>query len=67
MAGTAELLHSNWAVPASPELIEGQSTAFADPDSYPLADRGVLFSMALFSAKHLGDKTWKLPDIEVLS
>lgn len=27
---------------------------FADPDSYPVDGRGVTFSMAYFSAKHLG-------------
>src|SRR5262245_18174998 len=45
---------THWAAPASPEAIKGQSTAFADVDSYPVADRGALYSMAYFSARHLG-------------
>jgi hypothetical protein len=46
--------HSQWAVPASHDVIEGQQTFFADPNSYPLDGRGVLFSIAFFTAKHLG-------------
>jgi hypothetical protein len=45
---------SQWALPASPEVIEGMSTDFAKPSSYPIDGRGVLYSMAYFSAKHLG-------------
>jgi hypothetical protein len=45
---------THWAVPAPHEVIEGQSTLFADVDSYPVADRGALYSMAFFSAKHIG-------------
>ena len=29
-------------------------TNFADPDAYPVDGRGVAYSMAYFSAKHLG-------------
>jgi hypothetical protein len=45
---------SHWAVPALPEVIEGMSTCFANHDSYPVDGRGVLYSFAYFSAKHLG-------------
>ena len=30
------------------------TTNFADPDSYPVDNRAVTYSMAFFSAKHLG-------------
>jgi hypothetical protein len=43
-----------WAVPAPMAVIHGQSTSYADADSYPVDDRGVLFSFEFFSAKHLG-------------
>jgi hypothetical protein len=43
-----------WALPASPELIEGQATFFAKPDVYPVDVRGVTFSFAFFSPKHIG-------------
>lgn len=45
---------SQWALPVSPEMIEGQQTFFVSPDSYPVDDRGVSYSMAFFSPKHSG-------------
>jgi hypothetical protein len=44
---------THWALPALPDLIEGMSTDFANPDSYPVDGRGVVYSF-YFSAKHLG-------------
>ncbi|MGH6999542.1 MAG: DUF1214 domain-containing protein, partial [Phenylobacterium sp.] len=43
-----------WAVPAIPEAVQGMSSNFADPDSYPIDERGAMYSMGYFSAKHLG-------------
>jgi hypothetical protein len=43
-----------WAVPLSRELIEGLQTQFAHPDSYPVDDRGVAYTMAFFSPKRSG-------------
>ena len=43
-----------WAVPASPEVMEGLQTFFAQPDSYPVDGRGLTFTFAFFSPKHLG-------------
>ncbi|WKG02564.1 DUF1254 domain-containing protein [Mycolicibacterium sp. HK-90] len=45
---------THWAVPASPEVLQGMQSGFADPDSYPVDDRGLLYSFIYFSAKHLG-------------
>jgi hypothetical protein len=45
---------SHWAVPASPDIIEGMQTFFAKPDNYPVDGRGILYSFVYFSAKHLG-------------
>jgi hypothetical protein len=45
---------THWALPVSKQTIEGLSTMFADPDSYPIDGRAVYFSIAYFSAKHLG-------------
>ncbi len=45
---------THWALPASPEVVEGMPTFFAKPDSYPTDGRAVSYSMAYFSAKHLG-------------
>ncbi|WP_202864116.1 DUF1214 domain-containing protein [Dyella jiangningensis] len=45
---------THWALPASAKFVEGMSTDFADPDSYPIDSRAVAYSLAYFSAKHLG-------------
>jgi hypothetical protein len=44
----------HWARPGSPELFEGQATFFTKPDVYPVDVRGVTFSYAYFTPKHLG-------------
>jgi hypothetical protein len=54
---------SHWALPASPAVAEGLQTQFANPDSYPVDDRGSAYSMAFFSAKHLGEGQFYLMTI----
>jgi hypothetical protein len=44
----------HWARPGSRELFEGQATFFAKPDVYPVDIRGVTFSYAYFTPKHVG-------------
>jgi hypothetical protein len=44
----------HWARPGSRDLLEGQATFFANPDAYPVDIRGVTFSYAYFTPKHLG-------------
>jgi len=44
----------HWSLPGSRELLEGQATFFAKPDVYPVDVRGVTFSYAYFTPKHLG-------------
>ncbi len=46
---------AHWALPASPAVAEGLMTNFANRDAYPVESRGVSYSMAYFSAKHLGE------------
>jgi hypothetical protein len=41
-------------LPASKEVVEEVPTFFANPNSYPVDGRGITYSMAYFSAKHLG-------------
>jgi hypothetical protein len=43
-----------WARPGSRELFEGQASFFAKSDAYPVDVRGVTFSYAYFTPKHLG-------------
>lgn len=45
---------NHWALPASPDVVEAMQTNFAKPDVYPVDGRAVSYSMAFFSAKHLG-------------
>ena len=45
---------THWALPAIKEVVEGLPDLFSDPDAYPLDGRGVTYSMAYFSAKHMG-------------
>ena len=45
---------TRWAVPAVHEVIEGMSGNFTDPESYPTDGRAIIYSMAYFSARHLG-------------
>ena len=45
---------THWQLPALPGVSEGMMTNFAQPNAYPVDGRGVAYSMAYFSAKHLG-------------
>jgi hypothetical protein len=44
----------HWALPGSRELLEGQSSFYAQPGVYPVDVRGVTFSYAYFTPKHPG-------------
>jgi hypothetical protein len=55
---------TRWALPASPEVVEGMSTQFANPDSYPIDGRGRAYTYAYFSAKHLGAGQYYLMTIK---
>lgn len=46
--------NTHWALPASQDTLAGMMTLFSHPDSYPIDGRAVIYSMAYFSAKHLG-------------
>lgn len=44
----------HWALPASPEVVKGMASSFAEPNGYPIYGRAVVYSLAYFAAKHLG-------------
>lgn len=46
--------NTHWALPAAQDTLAGMMTLFSNPDSYPIDGRAVIYSMAYFSAKHLG-------------
>jgi hypothetical protein len=43
-----------WAIPASRELRESIASGFETPDAYPVDARGLTYTYAFFSARHLG-------------
>lgn len=45
---------THWAIPGTRALFQGMATSFADPNSYPVDTRGVVYSLAFFSPKHAG-------------
>jgi len=53
-----------WALPVSKELVEGQETFFANHDSYVIDNRGLTYTYAFFSPKHLGAGQYYLMTIK---
>lgn len=45
---------THWALPVSTRAVEGISSNFADSSHYAIDGRAVAYSLAYFSAKHLG-------------
>jgi hypothetical protein len=45
---------SRWAFPAFPDYIKEAPAGYADSDHYPIDSRGIVFSFAFFTPKHLG-------------
>jgi hypothetical protein len=45
---------SRWALPAMPDYLKASSDGFSDPTAYPLDSRGLAFTFAFFTPKHLG-------------
>jgi len=41
----------HWALPARPEMLQGMQSFYANPDSYPVDDRGMTYTMAFFCPK----------------
>jgi hypothetical protein len=45
---------SRWALPAMPDYLKASSNGFSDPNAYPIDSRGLAFTFAFFTPKHLG-------------
>ncbi len=54
----------HWHVPASDQVVKGMTSNFADPDSYPVDNRAITYSLAFFSVKHLGVGQFYLMTLE---
>jgi hypothetical protein len=55
---------SRWALPVLPDYLKAAPTGYLDPDVYPVDARGLLFSFAFFTAKHLGEGQFYLMTIK---
>lgn len=55
---------SRWGLPAWPEVVQGQSTNYLNEDSYPIDLRGLAYSYAYVSIKHLGTAQYYLMAIK---
>ena len=45
---------SRWALPAMPDYLRASSDGFSDPNAYPFDSRGLAFTFAFFTPKHIG-------------
>jgi hypothetical protein len=45
---------SRWALPALPDYLKASQDGFSDPNAYPFDSRGLAFTFAFFTPKHLG-------------
>ena len=55
---------SRWAFPASQAYVAAAQSGFADPDQYPVDDRGVIFTFAFFTPKRFGEGQFYLMVID---
>jgi hypothetical protein len=51
---------AHWFFPATEEFHQNIMSFFHTPDSYPVDDRGCLYTLAFFSAKHVGEAQYYL-------
>ena len=55
---------SRWAFPAAPAFVEAVQSHYADPNVYPVDDRGLLFTYIFFTPKRLGEGQFYLMVID---
>ena len=55
---------SRWALPALPGYMKSAPAGYSEPDLYPVDERGVMFSFAFFTPKHLGEGQFYLMTIK---
>jgi len=55
---------SRWALPAVPDYLKASQDGFSDPNAYPFGDRGLVFTYAFFTPKHLGEGQFYLMTIK---
>jgi hypothetical protein len=55
---------SRWTFPAPPDMVKAAQDAYADPDNYPVDDRGMAYSYAYIGIKRLGAGQFYLMSIK---
>jgi hypothetical protein len=55
---------SRWAVPALPDYLKASQDGFSDPNAYPVDNRGLVFTFAFFTPKHLGQGQFYLMTVK---
>ena len=50
----------HWFFPATEEMFQSVMSFWRTPDSYPIDARGTAYTLAFFSAKHLGESQYYL-------
>ena len=55
---------SRWAIPAFPDYLKAAQDGFSDPEAYPFDNRGLVFTFAFFTPKHLGEGQFYLMTIK---
>jgi hypothetical protein len=62
--GTPYFNNSRWLLPALPDYIKGAMNDCSDPNDYPVDSRGLVFTFAFFTPKHLGQGQYYLMTIK---
>ena len=55
---------TNWALPAFPDFAKAIMANYVDPNTYPVDERAAAYSIAYFSAKHLGTGQYYLMTVK---
>ena len=55
---------SRWALPALPDYLKASQDGFTDPNAYPFDSRGLVFTFAFFTPKHLGEGQFYLMTVK---
>jgi hypothetical protein len=55
---------SRWALPALPDYLKASQDGFSDRDAYPVDSRGLIFTFAFFTPKHLGEGQFYLMTVK---
>jgi hypothetical protein len=55
---------SRWALPGLPDYLKASQDGFSDPNRYPFDSRGLVFTFAFFTPKHLGEGQFYLMTVK---